>query len=123
MEWLLDDALLRMSLRTDGATVDYSRVGRRSSNWDDEPYSALATEMDQYLTRFYRGPTNWVRLKIIREAQDAATARVDRSAVRGTPEWRRKIAMDPRSVRIKKKAYGCSQRTIEAAERAFAPRP
>lgn len=135
---LMGEALTRIMLTADGATMNYtpteyvrgradrstakgraladsSGVKRVAAGRSDAPVSALVEDVDELRWRFDRCSTNRRRLLVVREAQRRGNRLLwapDRSRVKGTAEWRAAIVADPRSCREIADAYGIHYSTV-----------
>lgn len=142
MNQLMDQALLRISMCSDGATTHYRTVdmvrhrGPRTSDQapaalhapakttkggeSQAPTSGLADDIRRLETMYTRSRTHSQRLHVIRAAQAIGMrmVKMDRSLVRGTPEWRSAIASASGSVREVAARYGVNHTTVSRIKRA-----
>ena len=112
---LMDEALLRITLTSDGRAMALTERISGSHAGTLAPTSDLATELDQLSSRFMRCKTHRARLYAIKDAQavaDRLCYAPDRSVIRGTVEWRQAIAKDARSCRVLASIHGVNASTI-----------
>lgn len=126
LDALMDEALRRMLLTSDGATVKLSaRIRDGGGGGSSRPSSGLAGEIENLWEDYSRCRTHRQRLVVIRAAQEAVdrimyARQADPRLVRGTLEWKQRIAADPRPRRIVAHYFGVSSKTITAARKQFA---
>lgn len=122
---LLHEALTTIILTADGSAQALVERVTGSKPGTKAPTSTLAGEVDELSRGFAKCRTNRTRLYVIREAQQQAvrlrySPRADPRFVRGTAEWRERIARDPRPRRVVAEDYRVSSKTITQARREFA---
>lgn len=120
---LMDHAILRLMLLANGAVMPLTErvTSTRSAK---APGTYNGADVDRLAYKFQRAKTHRERLLIIKAAQDKATVFThsrspDPSLVKGTREWRQRLAMDPRPRRVVALDYGASSKTITAAKKEF----
>lgn len=123
LDSLLNDALLRLCLVANGpiAAWDSVRV-KQGARTSQAPGTYNGADIDRIALRYLKARTHRVRLTIISAAQEKArrlTHSQTAGPERGSAEWRRMIAEDPRPRREITKAYGVSASTVAAARREF----
>lgn len=124
LDSLMNDALLQIYLTGDGATSSPTpRISRGAHNESRAPSSGLAEEVERLQAAYFASRTHRMRLTVIKEAQATVTriryAPTGTVLFRGTREWRRAIATDPRPRRVVAADFGVSSKTITAAKKEF----
>lgn len=143
MNQLMDQALLRIAMISDGATTRYRAMDevrhqgpRTSSNQSatthkparthmsgdtQAPVSALADDIRRLETMYSRSRTHTQRLHVIRAAQSIASSmvRIDPEAAdRARHEWEQAIVRDTRSTHVIAAAHGISAMTVSRMKKA-----
>lgn len=111
---LMDHAILRLMLLANGAVMPLTErvTSTRSAK---APGTYNGADVDRLAYKFQRAKTHRARLLLIKAAQDKATAFTyspDREHIKGTVEWKQRIAADSRSTRVCERVYGVSRETI-----------
>jgi hypothetical protein len=136
---LMDEALLRIMLVSDGAVSSYEpleivkeRVDRTvpmqralaaaasynhagKTQGTRAPTSALLKTVERLGTDFTQSRTHRARFEVIKEAQTTAIRlkHAPWRAIRGDDEWKQKVADDPRSCRVLAVVYGVGVTTVK----------
>ena len=122
---LMHHALLGIYLRSDGGTTRYEVAGKgrgKPNGSSTAPTSGLAYEIGELERDFTRARTHRIRLRVIKEAQAIGRRLAQAphpSRIKGTKEWRRRLANDPRPRRAVAADFGVSSKTITAAKKEF----
>ena len=124
LDALMDHALSRILLTADGATMQLKVRIRGTATRGAAPVSSLAGDIDQLADDYTAAKTHRARLIVIKRAQDfymriAYSRKADPALVRGTLEWRERIARDSRPQRVVTHFYGVSSKTVTAARKEF----
>lgn len=122
LNMLMDEALTGIMLTSDGAVMSLKQrtTGTKEQN---APTSNLAALLDELAGRFSGCKTHRRRLEVIKEAQ-FVLQRLRYSPksdilLRGSAEWRKALATDPRPQRVVTADYRVSSKTITAARKEF----
>lgn len=125
LDALMHNALLGIYLRADGGTAKFDQAGKgrgKPGGSSRAPVSGLWADLEALERAYRQSRTHRHRLLVIREAQQLVVAhsKTDPSQVRNTPEWRLRIARDPRPRRQIAKDYCVSSKTITAIRKEYA---
>lgn len=123
----MDEALRKIMLTSDGAVASLNGTPIHPNSitrGTNTPTSSLASLIDSLGERFSDSKTHRARLLLIKEAQATAIRLryapvLDPSKVRGTPEWERTVANDPRSSTVLAVAYGVSTSTVKRIKKHY----
>lgn len=118
---LMDHAILRLMLLANGAVMPLTErvTSTRSAK---APGTYNGADVDRLAYKFQRAKTHRARLLLIKAAQDKATAFThspDRELIRGTREWKERIAADDRPYTVLQRVYGVSSKTVAATKKEF----
>lgn len=117
---LMDEALLRIILTSDGAVMAL-KERLTGSKEPGAPTSSLAELVSGLDERFAACKTHRARLTLIKEAQFIADrlCYAPRADQRGTVEWKAAIGRDDRSCRVVASVYGVSLRDVVAYRKQY----
>lgn len=123
----LNGTLTQLLLLLDGATsrgrTNVQRNGKKGGlRAVHDPTSELAGIVESLDLRFRKSKTTRQRLLVMVDAQSTLNLvrySPDRSLMRGTREWKEKVAHDARPQRVLASVYGVSQPTVCRIKKEF----
>lgn len=124
LDALMSEALTRLYLTADGATGKLVERISGGSSTSTAPVSGNWSDVGEIERAYRSSRTHRRRLALIKEAQVMVykvqyAQKADASLVRGTRDWREKIAHDPRPQRVVTQDYKVSSKTVSAARKEF----
>lgn len=123
MDMLMRRELDRLILIADGGTTSFqAKISGSHEKHDPMSDRALAV-VDKIAFKWDAAENHWRRLTLLSETQTFTRrlrfAPIHPGGLRGTAEWRERIARDPRACRVVADVYGVGRQTVSRYRKEF----
>jgi len=122
---LFAEILVKLRATSDARSQAATSVNRHAQHEGDRPHGPAATVADKLQSAWNRATSDRERVKIVERAAKALKSAQltppppDEFLERGTPEWERKIARAPGSLREVAQRFGVSHEHVRSLQLKF----